>query len=162
MKGPSMTHRVCYIGMAVLAISLGGCALDPNPDVEGSVEDNESTDRPVAIVSTSTSQWEGEQTYIPLYADGTASGLVVVNANGGLLYGTATPESWTWLHRDTVEICTSVRILRNEIGFPPMERDCAPHPITGKELDLDGDGSTDLVETFTILDPLFHSNRPGD
>ncbi|MFW6089468.1 MAG: hypothetical protein ACODAB_06925 [Gemmatimonadota bacterium] len=43
-----------------------------------------------------------------------------------------------------------------------MERDCAPHPITGKELDLDGDGEIDLVETFTTLDPLFHAERPHD
>lgn len=104
----------------------------------------------------------GEQTYIPLYADGTASGLVVVNFEGGLLYGTATPDSWTWVHRDTVEICTSVNILRNEVGFPPMERDCVSHPITGKELDVDGDGSIDLIESFTILHPLFQKNRPGD
>ena len=116
----------------------------------------------VAIVRTSTLQWEGEQTYIPLYADGTASGLVVVNSNGGLLYGTATPDSWTWLDADTVEVCTRVTILRNEVGFPPMKRDCAPHPITGKDLDLDGDGDVDLVETFTILHPLFYGERPRE
>jgi hypothetical protein len=43
-----------------------------------------------------------------------------------------------------------------------MERDCAPHPITGKELDLDGDGNINLIETFTILHPLFHRERPRD
>jgi hypothetical protein len=46
--------------------------------------------------------------------------------------------SWSWLDENTVEICTSANILRNEVGFAPMEHDCAPHPITGKELDLDG------------------------
>lgn len=157
-----MIHRVRRISAAVLALSLAGCAPDRRSDIEGATEGVEPSERPVAVVRTSTSQWEGEQTYIPLYADGTASGLVVVNFNGGLLYGTAIPDSWTWLHRDTVEICTTVTILRNEVGFPPMERDCAPHPITGKELDLDSDGSTDLIETFTILDPLFHANRPGN
>ena len=154
-----MTHRMGLIGTALLALSLGGCAYDRGDEVEASVEDS---DRPVAIVRTTTLQWEGEQTYIPLYADGTASGLVVVNSNGGLLYGTGTPDSWTWLHRDTVEICSSANILRNEVGFPPMERDCAPFPITGKELDLDGDGTIDLIETFTILHPLFYRERPRD
>jgi hypothetical protein len=148
------------IGTVLLMISFGGCAFSPRPGSEASVEILEGPDAPVAIVRTSTFHWEGEQTYIPLYADGTASGLVVVNLNGGLLYGTAIPDSWTWLHRDTVEICTRVKILRNEVGFPPMERDCAPHPITGKQLDLDGDGSPDLIETFTILQPLFHRDRP--
>jgi hypothetical protein len=157
-----MTHRVRQFGTVALALGLVGCAPDARPATEVSAEDPEPSHRPVAIVRTSTSHWEGEQTYIPLYADGTASGLVVVNFNGGLLYGTATPDSWTWIHRDTVEVCTSVNILRNEVGFPPMERDCAPHPITGKQLDLDGDGSIDLIETFTILDSLFHSNRPRD
>lgn len=159
MVDDAVTHRVGLIGTVLVALSLGGCAPDPGDHIEVSVED---TDRPVAIVRTSSLQWEGEQTYIPLYADGTASGLVVVNFSGGLLYGTGTPDSWTWLHRDTVEICTSVSILRNEVGFPPMDRDCAPHPITGKELDLDGDGAVDLIETFTILHPLFHRNRPRD
>jgi hypothetical protein len=112
--------------------------------------------------ATTTLQWEGEQTYIALYADGTASGLVVVNLNEGRLYGTGTPDAWTWLHEDTVEICTSVNILRNEVGFPPMERDCGRYPITGKQLDQDGDGSVDLVETFTILDSLFYSERPRE
>jgi hypothetical protein len=148
------------IGPVLLTMSLGGCVFSPGPGSGASVEDLEGPNVPVAVVRTSTLHWEGEQTYIPLFADGTASGLVVVNSNGGLLYGTATPDSWTWLHRDTVEICTSVKILRNEVGFPPMERDCAPHPITGKELDLDGDGSLDLIETFTILQPSFHRDRP--
>jgi hypothetical protein len=91
--------------------------------------------------------WEGEQTYIPLHADGRASGLIVVNLDGGRLYGTGVPTSWTWLDRDN--------------DFQPPDRDCAPHPITGKELDLDGDGDVDLVETFEILDPLFYEARPG-
>ena len=157
-----MTQCVRLIGTVLLAILPGGCALDPGPGGEASAEQREQPDRPVAIVRTSTLHWEGEQTYIPLFSDGTASGLVVVNSNGGLLYGTATPDSWTWLHRDTVEICVNVKILRNEVGFPPLERDCAPHPITGKELDLDGDGSIDLIETFTVLQPLFHRNRPQE
>jgi hypothetical protein len=157
--GDDVTHRMGLIGTALLALSLGGCAFHHGDEMEASVEDS---DRLVAIVRTTTLQWEGEQTYIPLYADGTASGLAVVNFNHGLLYGTLTPDSWTWLHGDTVEICGSVNILRNEVGFPPMERQCAPHPITGKELDLDGDGNIDLVETFTILHPLFHRNRPRD
>jgi hypothetical protein len=161
-EGSSMTQCVRLIGTVVLSLSLGGCALDPRPKIEASAEDLESSDRPAAVVRTRTLQWEGEQTYIPLYADGTASGLVVVNFSGGLLYGTATPDSWTWLHRDTVEICTNVEILRNEVGFQPMERDCAPHPITGKELDLDGDGNIDLIETFTILDSVFYKNRPPE
>jgi hypothetical protein len=153
-----VAHRMGVIGTALFAFSLGGCAYDRRDDGEA-VEDS---DRPVAIVRTTTLQWEGEQTYIPLYADGSASGLVVVNFDGGLLYGTGIPDSWTWLHRDTVEICLSATILRNEVGFPPMERQCVPHPITGKELDLNGDGDIDLIETFTIVDPLFHSNRPRD
>ncbi|MEX2471498.1 MAG: hypothetical protein WEA34_04925 [Gemmatimonadota bacterium] len=157
-----MTYRMGLMGTTLFALSLGGCPSDTRDEVEASVEDLEPTDRPVAIVRTSTLQWEGEQTYVPLYADGTASGLVVVNFSGGLLYGTGIPDSWTWLDKDTVEICTSVNILRNEVGFPPMERECAPHPITGKELDLDGDGNIDLVETFTILHPEFHRERPPD
>lgn len=157
-----MISRGGLTGMAVLALSLSGCAIDTSPGSEASAEDLEPSGRLVAIVRTSTLQWEGEQTYIPLYADGTASGLVVVNSDGGLLYGTATPDSWTWSHRDTVEVCANVKILRNEAGFPPLERDCAPHPITGKELDLDGDGSIDLIETFTILHPQFHRNRPRE
>jgi hypothetical protein len=151
-----MTYRMGLRGMTLLVLSLGGCAYDAGED------EDLGLDRPVAIVRTSTLHWEGEQTYIPLYADGTASGLVVVNFNGGLLYGTGIPDSWTWLDEDTVEICTSVNVLRNEVGFRPMERDCAPHPITGKELDLDGDGNIDLIETFTILHPLFHRERPRD
>ena len=153
-------YRMGLMGTTLLALSLGGCAYDAGEDIEASVEDLRPPDGPVAIVRTSALQWEGEQTYIPLYADGTASGLVVVNFNGGLLYGTGTPDSWTWLDEDTVEICTSVNILRNEVGFPARERDCATHPITGKELDLDGDGNIDLIETFTILHPLFHRERP--
>jgi hypothetical protein len=154
-----MPHRKGLIGTTLLALSLGGCANDRGDEVEASVVDS---DRPVAIVRTTTLHWEGEQTYIPLYADGTASGLAVVNFNEGLLFGTLIPDSWTWLHRDTVEICGSTNFLRNEVGFPPMERQCAPHPITGKELDLDGDGSIDLIESFDILHPLFHRNRPPD
>lgn len=158
----SMTRRVRPIGAALLALSLCGCAQDTRADVEATTEDVAPSDRVVAIVRTRTLQWEGEQTYIPLYADGSASGLVVVNFDGGLLYGTSTPNSWTWLHRDTIEICASVNILRNEVGFPPTERQCAPHPISGKELDLTGDGSIDLIETFTVVHPLFHKNRPRD
>ena len=157
-----------YIGYALaflaLALSVGCASTSPEvrPADETCVDGPGSPGCLVAIVRTSTFQWEGEQTYIPLYADGTASGLVVVNFNDGLLYGTATPDSWTWLDADTVEVCTRVTILRNEVGFPPMERDCAPHPITGKELDLNGDGKLDLVETFTIVHPLFHRDRPHD
>lgn len=157
-----MTYRMGLMGTALLALSLGGCADDAGDDLEASAEEPGLPDRPVAIVRTSTLQWEGEQTYIPLYADGTASGLVVVNFNDGLLYGTGTPESWSWLDENTVEICSSVNILRNEVGFPPMERDCAPFPTTGKELDLDGDGNIDLIETFTILHPLFYRERRPD
>jgi hypothetical protein len=156
--GDAVTHRMGLIATALLALSLGGCAFDCG-DVEASVEDSH---RPVAVVRTTTLQWEGEQTYIPLYADGTASGLAVVNFDGGLLFGTLIPDSWAWLHRDTIEICGSTNFLRNEVGLPPMERQCAPHPITGKELDLDGDGNIDLIETFDILHPLFHRNRPPD
>ena len=160
MEGSVLTYGL--IGTALLALLLGGCASDAGDQIEALVEHLGPPDHPVAIVRTSTLHWEGEQTYIPLYADGTASGLVVVNFSGGLLYGTATPDSWTWLDEDTVEICTSVNILRNEVGFPPMERDCAPHPITGKELDLDGDENIDLIETFTILHADFHRDRPRD
>lgn len=156
-----MTYRTGLMGTTLLVLSLGACA-HAGGRSEAPVEEPGLPDRPVAIVRTSALQWEGEQTYIPLYADGTASGLIVVNFNGGLLYGTGTPESWTWLDKDTVEICSSVRVLRNEVGFRPMERDCAPHPITGKELDLDGDGNIDLIETFTILHPLFYRERPRD
>ncbi len=157
-----MTFRIGLMGTALLALSLGGCAYDAGDDLEASAEERGVPDRPVAIVRTSALHWEGEQTYIPLYADGTASGLIVVNFNDGLLYGTGTPDSWSWLDENTVEICGSVNILRNEVGFPPMERDCAPHPITGKELDLDGDGNIDLIETFTILDSLFYRERRPD
>lgn len=157
-----MTYRTGLLGTALLTHSLGGCASNAGEDLNASVEELGFLDRPVAIVRTSALQWEGEQTYIPLYANGTASGLVVVNFNGGLLYGTGTPDSWSWLDENTVEICSSVNILRNEVGFQPMERDCAPHPITGKELDLDGDGHIDLIETFTILHPQFFQGAPAD
>ena len=153
---------ILLMGTALFLLSLKGCAYDTEDDTMSSVEDDRSPNNPVAIVRTSSLQWEGEQTYIPLYADGTASGLVVVNYEGGLLYGTGIPDSWSWVDKDTVEICTSVNILRNEVDFPPMERDCASHPITGKELDLDDDGDIDLIETFTILHPLFYTNRPQD
>ncbi len=149
-----MTHRAVPTVASLLALALGGCAGDAADDTEASAGEVRAPEAPVAVVRTRTLGWEGEQTYIPLYADGTASGLVVVNLDGGGLYGTAIPESWSWVAEDTVEICTRVTILRNEVGFPPMERDCAPHPVTGKELDLDGDGDVDLVETFTILSPL--------
>lgn len=157
-----MKYRMGPMGTALVALSFGGCAADAGDGRTPSVDDPGLQDRPVAIVRTTTLQWEGEQTYIPLFADGTASGLVVVNLNGGELYGTAIPESWSWLDENTVEICTSVNILRNEVGFPPMERDCAPHLITGKELDLDGDEEIDLIETFTIMDPQFYTGRPTD
>lgn len=159
-----MRYFGCALVLIVLAVS-AGCAstsAEIPSAADACVENLGSPDCLVAIVRTKALQWEGEQTYIPLYADGTASGLVVVNFYGGLLYGTATPDSWTWLDKDTVEVCTKVNILRNEVGFPPMERDCAPHPITGKELDLDGNGDVDLVETFTIEHPLFHRERPDD
>lgn len=157
-----MIRRTGLMGTALLVPLLGACAHGAGSQVGASAEELGLPDGPVAIVRTSTLQWEGEQTYIPLYADGTASGLIVVNFDGGLLYGTGTPDSWTWLDQDTVEVCGSVSVLRNEVGLPPMERDCAPHPITGKQLDLDGDGSIDLVETFTILHPSFHRERPRD
>ena len=147
--------------MALLTVSLG-CGYGPRSSVGTSVEELRAPVGPVAVVRTRSLQWEGEQTYIPLFADGTASGLVVVNLEGGRLYGTSIPDSWTWVAQDTVEICTSVTILRNEVGFPPMERDCGRHPITGQELDLDGDGSIDLVETFTVSDSLFFRGRPPD
>jgi len=156
-----MTDRIRVMVTTLLMLSLGGCSYDSGDAVEASAEDL-GAHSPVAVVRTSTLQWEGEQTYIALHADGTASGLVVVNLDGGLLYGTGIPDSWTWLDEDTVEICTSVNVLRNEVGFRPMERDCAPHPITGKELDLNGDGNIDLIETFSILHPLFHRDRPHD
>lgn len=156
-----MTYRISVKVMTFFVLLLGACAYDAGDDIEVSAMDL-GPQSPVAIVRTSTLKWEGEQTYIPLYADGSASGLVVVNFNGGLLYGTGIPDSWVWLDEDTVEICSSVNILRNEVGFRPMERDCAPHPITGKELDLNGDGNIDLIETFTILHPLFHRDRPRD
>jgi hypothetical protein len=162
MEGRGMTYRMGLMAMTLLALSVGGCASDAGDQIEASVEDLKLQERPVAIVRTNTLHWEGEQTYIPLYADGTASGLVVVNFDGGLLYGAGIPDSWAWLDEATIEICLSVNILRNEVGFPPMERQCAPHPITGKELDLDGDGNIDLIETFTILHPEFHRERPRD
>ena len=157
-----MTHGRTSIGTALLAVSLGGCAVDAGDGSGGPADGAGLQDRPVAIVRTTTLQWEGEQTYIPLYADGSASGLVVVNLDGGQLFGTAIPDSWTWLDENTVEICASVNMLRNEAGFPPMERDCAPHLITGKELDLDGDGEIDLIETVTIMDSLFYRDRRTD
>lgn len=144
----------------LVALALGACADDAAQDLDPSAEQDPLADSPVAIVRTSSLQWEGEQTYIPLYADGTASGLIVVNLEDGQLYGTVMPDTWSWLHPDTVEICGSVTVLRNEIGFPPMDRDCGPHPITGKELDEDGDGNIDLAETFTILHPEFYTDRP--
>lgn len=150
------------MGTALVALSLGGCAYEEDDNIKALVEEQGPLNDPVAIVRTTSLQWEGEQTYIPLYADGTASGLVVINFEGGLLYGTGIPESWSWLDEDTVEICISVNILRNEVDFRPMELDCAPHPITGKELDLDGDGNIDLIETFTILHPLFYTERSRD
>lgn len=139
-------------------------ACDPTAERESvrSTDVVSLADRPVAIVRTTSLRWEGEQTYIPLFADGSASGLVVVNMAGGRLYGTAVPDAWSWRGRDTVEICTRPTILRNEVGFPPMERDCAPHPITGKELDVDEDGASDLIETFTIVDSLFFRHRPPE
>jgi len=162
-------HEI-LLGTTLLAFSLGGCAHAPPADVDGSAaadverpaDESGTREHPVvAVVRTTSLQWEGEQTYIPLYADGTASGLIVVNFDGGRLYGTGVPDAWTWTHPDTVEICASVRILRNESGFPPIERDCGSHPITGKELDQDEDGEVDLVETFTVLDPRFYQRRPG-
>lgn len=155
-----MPDRNSRIGLALLTLALG-CGQGPRSSAGTSASELRRPDGPVAVVRTRSLQWEGEQTYIPLYADGTASGLVVVNFEGGRLYGTSIPDSWTWVARDSVEICTDVTILRNEVGFPPMERDCARHPITGKELDLDGDGSIDLVETFTISDSLFFRDRPS-
>ena len=143
-----------------LALVFMGCAHQGADALEIGVEDLDSRDRPVAIVTTESLQSEGEQGYILLYADGTASGLVVVYFDEGLLYGTNYPESWTWLDQSTVEVCGSVRMLRNEVGFPPMERDCGTFPVTGKELDLDGDGDIDLVETFTILHPSLFETRP--
>lgn len=157
-----MNNRAGLMGTILLVLPLGACAYSAATQGEASGEQPGLQHRPVAIVRTSALSWEGEQTYIPLYADGTASGLIVVNFNGGLLYGTGTPDSWTWLDKDTVEICSSVNVLRNEVGFRPMDRDCAPHPITGKQLDLDGDGQVDLIETFEILDPLFYRERPRD
>ena len=117
-------------------------------------------DRPVAVVRTSSLQVEGEQAYISLNADGTASGLIVVNFADGQLYGTTIPDSWSWLDADTIEICGNVNVLRNDADFPPMDRDCGTIPIAGKELDLDDDGDIDLIETVTILHPSFYAGRP--
>ena len=155
-----VSDRPALVGTILFVLPLGACAYSPGSQREASGEETGLQHRPVAIVRTSALSWEGEQTYIPLYADGTASGLIVVNFNDGLLYGTGTPDSWTWLDTDTVEICASVKVLRNEVGFQPMDRDCGPHSITGKQLDLDGDGKVDLIETFEILDPLFYRERP--
>jgi hypothetical protein len=158
-----MRYLRCALVVLGLALSVGCASTSQEvPSAsEACAEDPGPPDCLVAIVRTSTLQWEGEQAYITLYADGTASGLVVVNFNGGMLYGTSTPDLWTWLDKDTVEVCTSVNMLRNEVGFPPMERDCGTFPITGKELDLDDDGDIDLVETFTIVHPLFYRERPA-
>jgi hypothetical protein len=157
--GSGMNNRASPIATILLVLTLGACGYSVG---SASVEQPGLPHRPVAVVRTTTLNWEGEQTYIPLYADGTASGLIVVNFDHGLLYGTGVPDSWTWLDKDTVEVCGSVNILRNEVGFGPMERDCAPHPIAGKQLDLDGDGEADLIETFEILDPRFYRERPSD
>ncbi len=157
-----MTRRGVLAGAMLAAFSLGGCSSGGGDETEEPGGGFDPAEAPVAVVRTNSLRWEGEQTYIPLYADGSASGLVVVNLNGGQLYGTAIPDSWTWLDEHTVEICTTVTILRNEVGFPPLERDCAPHPITGKELDLNDDGDVDLVETFTVTDSLFYRERPHD
>lgn len=156
-----MTCRMRRMGTALLALSLGGCAHGTRHDI-ASVDVLRPQGGPVAIVRASSLRWEGQQAYIPLFADGTASGLVVVNLGDGLVYGTGIPESWTWLDEDRVEICGSIKILRNEGGFPPMERDCAPYSITGKEVDSDDDGDIDLIETFAIMHPLFYRERPRD
>lgn len=142
-------------------LSVMGCVSHKDKLTQSSTESAANIKHPIAIVRTSSLQWEGEQTYIPLYADGTASGLVVVNFEKGLLYATGIPDSWSWLDKDTVEICLAAKILRNEVNFPPIERDCAPHPITGKQLDTDEDGNIDLVETFTILHSSFYKDRPS-
>lgn len=78
-----MTHRVRRINAAVLALSLGGCALDPRPDIGSSTEEDEPSDHPVAIVRTSTSQWEGEQTYIPPFAGPTLQWIEASNGAAG-------------------------------------------------------------------------------
>lgn len=159
LVGRRVDGMVC---MALLALSLAACAHSPPENGPAPVVNYDPATRPAAIVRASTLRAEGEQAYIVLYADGGASGLIVVYAEAGLLYGTGVPDSWTWLDGQRVEICASVDILRNDVGFPPMERDCAPHSITGKELDLDGDGDVDLIETFTVLDPAFYTERPAD
>lgn len=154
---------ILCLGLVTGTLWIGGCSSYNSGENTG-ITDEQLTysNTPVAIVRTSTLQWEGEQTYIPLFEDGSASGLVVVNFENGKLYGTGVPDSWSWASRDTVEICISVNILRNEADFPPLERDCAPHPITGKELDLDDDGDIDLIETFTILNQAFYADQPND
>jgi hypothetical protein len=155
--------QILCLCLVTVTWSLGGCSSNNSGKNTGITDEQlASPNSPVAIVRTTTLQWEGEQTYVPLFEDGSASGLVVVNFDNGKLYGTGIPVSWSWASRDTVEICISVNILRNEAGFPPMERDCAPHPITGKELDLDDDGDIDLIETFTILDQAFYADQPDD
>src|SRR5690606_34456903 len=144
--------------IAAFAVVIEG---DSN-DIGASTQEAGPADRPVALVRTRSLTWEGEQTYIALYADGTASGLIVVNFAGGQLYGTSTPDSWSWLDASTVEICAGdITVLRNEIGFTPPERECAPHSITGRNLDMDGDGNVDLIETFDMLDESFYRARPG-
>ena len=108
-------------------LSFTGCSYHKEMLSDASSDSKGTIKYPVAIVRTNSLQWEGEQTYVPLYADGTASGLVVVNFEKGLLYGTGIPDKWSWLDKDTVEICISVNILRNKVNFPLMNRDCAPH-----------------------------------
>lgn len=157
-----MTCRFGSMRPALLALFLGACAHGARHDTETPGEGLRPPSGPVAIARASSSLWQGPQAYIPLFADGTASGLIVVNLQDGLLYGTGVPDSWTWLDEDRVEICGRMQILRNEVGLPAMERDCAPHSISGVELDTDRDGTVDLVETFTVLDPLFYRDRPRD
>lgn len=147
--------------LGLLALALGSCGRDAAQVGDPPSDEFEPFDPPVAVIRVSSLRWEGEQAFINLYAGGTASGLVVINFDEGLLYGTSIPDSWTWLAADTVEVCSSVAILRNEVGFPPMERDCGTFPVTGKELDQDGDGEIDFVETFTILHSDFLRGRPG-
>lgn len=127
----------------------------------GRAAELQAPERLVAVVRTTTSQADGEQAYITLFEGGAASGLVVVSFEGGRLFGTTIPDTWTWLDEDTIEICGSINTLRNDLGFEPVEHDCGTIPVTGKELDLDGDGDGDLIETLTILHPDFYLDRPG-
>lgn len=156
------SYLILLMMTLLLGFTLGGCTYNAKDDTGSSAEELALPNHPVAVVRTSSLQVEGEQAYLALYADGTASGLVVVNLSDGQLYGTTIPDLWSWLDADTVEICGNVNVLRNEVDFPPMERDCGSFPITGKELDLDDDGDIDLIETFTILHPLFYTDRPHD